>query len=299
VKLLVTGGAGFIGSHLVEAFLAGGHDVTVVDNLSTGRRENVPPHASFHHVDIRDARAVEEVVAAARPDLLCHHAAESDFARSTESPAREAEVNVVGSLNLLDACRRAGVRRVVFASSGAAGGEPEEAPLACAPRSPYGASKLAIECYLEVYRERFGMSSVALRYANVYGGRSDAGVVARFAASLAAGEPATIEGDGKQTRDFVFVGDVVAANVLALERELEGVFDVGTGIETSIGALYETIRELTGGPEPRFARGRAGEPRRSRLSPAKLEARTGWRPATPLAEGLAETIKYYKRCVTR
>src|SRR5438093_1256382 len=260
-KVLVTGGAGFIGSHVVDAYLAAGDDVTVLDDLSTGKREHVPPGARFVQADVRSP-AARELLATGDFTLLNHHAAQMDVRRSVADPLFDAEVNVLGFLNLLEGARLGGVQRVVFASSGGTVyGETARLPLVESapklPASPYGTAKLASEYYLATFSQLYGLETVALRYANVYGPRQnphgEAGVVAIFAHRVLAGEPLTVFGDGKQTRDMVFVEDVVRANLAASDAALPPVdgidaraFNVGTGVETSVNELAATLVALAG-----------------------------------------------------
>jgi UDP-glucose 4-epimerase len=304
MRILVTGGAGFIGSNIADAFVLRGHEVRVLDDLSTGRRENVPDQAALAQLDIRspDVRGLLE---AFRPDVLCHHAAQIDVRRSVADPGHDAEVNIVGTLRLLEHCRAVGTRRVLFASTGGAiYGEQDVFPAAedhaARPVSPYGVAKLSVEHYLHYYAVEHGFRSTCLRYANVYGPRQnphgEAGVVAIFANKLLAGENPVINGSGEQTRDFVFVGDVVQANVLALEKDLTGAYNVGTGVETSVNTLYDSIRRAvgSGGPAP-HAPGKPGEQLRSSLDSGALVRATGWKPATPLDTGIAATVEYFRR----
>lgn len=302
MRIVVTGAAGFIGSHVASAFVAAGHEVVGIDDLSTGRRANVPHGVTLHVVDIRDPAAAA-VISDARPDVLCHHAAQADVRRSVADPAADADVNVVGSLRLLEACRAAGCRRVLFASTGGAiYGEQDTFPAAedhaARPVSPYGCAKLAIEVYLTYYAVEHGFRAASLRYANVYGPRQnphgEAGVVAIFTERLLRGAPATIYGDGEQTRDFVHVDDVARANVLALAHDLVGPYNVGTGIETSINAIFSQLRALTGGAQATHAPGKPGEQRRSCLDASKLARATGWSPQVALADGLAQTVAHFR-----
>ena len=252
MKILVTGGAGFIGSNVSDAFVGEGHDVVVVDDLSGGKREQVPEAARFYQADVQDADALRQIFASEAPEILVHHAAQMDVRRSVADPSFDARVNVVGLLNLLEAGREKGLRRVLFASSGGAGyGEQDEFPAPethkIAPVSPYGVSKMASELYLSCYRAMYGLEYAAMRYANVYGPRQDphgeAGVVAIFTQRVLAGEPSTINGDGKQTRDYVFVGDIVRANVKLAVSDWSGSLNLGTGIETDVNQLYAGICE--------------------------------------------------------
>lgn len=310
MRILVTGGAGFIGSHTVDALLEGGaHDVAVVDDLSTGRRENVDGRACFYRVDLRDAAGVARVVGEERPEVVFHLAAQIDVRRSVQSPVLDAEINLLGLLNLLEAGRQNGLLRVVFASTGGAiYGEQEVLPSTEEdpphPVSPYGVAKLACEHYLFFYRAQYGIEYVALRYANVYGPRQDphgeAGVVAIFCARLLDGRPVTIFGDGRQTRDYVFVGDVVRANLAALKAPVWGAFNIGTGIETDVNALLAALAEAAG-VEPRceYAPARPGEQRRSVISPRRAALELGWEPRVEVGGGLAETYRFFKEQRTR
>ena len=302
MKVLLTGGAGFIGSHVADQLLARGHEVAVVDNLSTGKRENVSAGVLFYQLDIRSgcAQAFEEF----RPEALCHQAAQMDVRRSVEEPDFDADVNVLGTIRLLHNCVRYGIRRVAFASTGGAiYGEqrkfpaPEDHPQY--PVSPYGVSKLAGERYLRCYHAQYGLSYAALRYANVYGPRQDphgeAGVVAIFCGNLVAGRESTINGTGEQTRDYVYVDDVARANVLALgSKAPSGAYNIGTGIETSVNQLYETLRNLANRDlQPRHGPGKSGEQIRSSVNPAQANRLLGWRSEVDLASGLNKTLEYF------
>jgi UDP-glucose 4-epimerase len=304
MRILLTGGAGFIGSNVADAFLERGHEILVIDDLSTGTRENLPGLAKFLETSITasDCRAAFESF---RPEVLCHQAAQIDVRRSVADPAFDAEVNVVGTIRLLELCREFGTRRVLFASTGGAiYGEQDFFPATEAhptrPISPYGVAKLSVEHYLHYYAVEHGFRAACLRYANVYGPRQnphgEAGVVAIFTNRLLRSEAPTINGDGAQTRDYVFVGDVVRANVLALEKDLTGHYNVGTGVETSVNALYEVIRDAVGiDLEARRGPGKPGEQLRSCLDAAALEQATGFRPRTPLADGIKATVEYFRR----
>ncbi len=302
MRVLVTGGAGFIGSHVSEALLVRGHEVTVVDDLSSGKRGNVPEGADFHEADVRTGCA--EIFRSFRPDALCHLAAQMDVRRSVREPDFDADVNVLGTVRLLESCVAHGVGKVVFASTGGAVyGEQNEFPAPenhpQYPVSPYGVSKLAGERYLHYYRAQHGLPYAALRYANVYGPRQDphgeAGVVAIFSGNLAEGQPSTIFGTGEQTRDYVYVGDVARANVLALEGDApDGAYNIGTGIETSVTELYERMRRLSG-RDVAAERGPAkpGEQSRSSVDPTKAARELGWKPETDLASGLERTLRFF------
>jgi len=303
MKIIVTGGAGFIGSHVVDAYVAAGHDVIVVDDLSTGHRENLNPRARFHALDIQDPRTAE-LLRDERPDVLNHHAAQMDVRRSVADPLFDARVNVLGTIHLLEAARQAGVRRVVFVSSGGAVyGEQETFPAseshATNPLSPYGVSKRTGELYAFFYQAEYRLPFTALRYANVYGPRQDphgeAGVVAIFTGKMLRGEPVTVNGDGQQTRDYVFVGDVARANVLALEREVTGPVNIGTGVETDVNALARLLLEATGSrSEVRHGPAKAGEQRRSVVDARRASERLGWRPEVALRDGLRQTVAFFR-----
>lgn len=307
-RVLVTGGAGFIGSHIADAFLAAGDEVWIVDDLSSGKPENVPAAATFRQLDIAGEGLEAVFEEAGGFDLVSHHAAQIDVRRSVNDPAFDARVNGIGLLRLLECCRLHGTRRVLYVSSGGVVyGEPDRIPTPedypKLPLSPYGVTKLAGEFYLNYYRVVHGMEYVALRYSNVYGPRQDphgeAGVVAIFSTRLLRGEPLTIFGDGLQTRDYVFVGDVVAANLLAAELELDDApgldaraFNVGTGVATSVNTLADTLEAVAGGGGGRtHAPARPGELQNSTLDVSRLRAR-GWSPSHTLAEGLAETYRW-------
>jgi UDP-glucose 4-epimerase len=306
VRAVVTGGAGFIGSHLVDALLARGDDVVVVDNLSTGRRERIAEGARLVEADIRDADALGRAFASAEPDVCFHLAAQADVRRSVEEPAYDADVNVLGTIRVLEAARRHGTQVVFSSTGGAIYGECEEPAPETAPRlpiSPYGTSKLAGEEYLTMEGRLYGATHVSLRFGNVYGPRQDphgeAGVVAIFLGRLAAGEPFTIFGDGTQTRDYVYVGDVVAAT-LAAAGQAGGVFNVGTGRETSVLDLADACRRASGlDLEPGFAEARLGELARSVLDPALAERKLGFRAAVDLDAGIAATWEFISSEGTR
>ena len=302
MRILLTGGAGFIGSHVADRLLERGHEVAVVDDLSSGKRENVPGGARFYEKDVRGG--CKEVFEDFGPEALCHQAAQMDVRRSVREPDFDADVNVLGTVRLLQNCVGHGVRRVVFASTGGAVyGEQREFPAteehSQYPISPYGVSKLAGERYLHFYDVQHGVSYAALRYANVYGPRQDphgeAGVVAIFCGNLAANRPSTINGTGEQTRDYVYVGDVVRANVLALENEApNGAYNVGTGVETSVNELYDRMRRLSGVNLPPQRRPQLpGEQRRSCVDPSQASRALSWWPKVDLDMGLKETLRSF------
>lgn len=303
MKILVTGGAGFIGSHVVDAYVEQGHEVHVVDNLCTGLRENVNPRAVFHFMDIRDP-AITDFVADEGFEVLNHHAAQMDVRRSVDDPVYDAEVNAIGTLRLMEGARKGKVKKVIFASTGGAiYGEQDYFPAdelhPLRPVSPYGVTKLVGEKYLHYYQFVHGIPYVVLRYANVYGPRQnphgEAGVVAIFTERLLRGEQPIINGDGLQTRDFVFVGDVVRANLLALDYPRNDVFNIGTGIETDVNTIFRKLRELCGSDVPeRHGPAKPGEQRRSVLDYTHARKELGWEPQVSLDEGLRQTVQFFR-----
>ena len=309
MRIIVTGGAGFIGSHIVEAALAKGHEVWVIDDLSTGKRENVAQSAQLLELDIRDTARVLQAVADVKPDVISHQAAQTSVSISTREPIRDAEVNVLGGLNIANAAVAAGVARLIFASTGGAiygeipEGERADEAHAKVPLSPYGAGKLAFEGYLPYYAHAYGLQSTVLRYANVYGPRQDphgeAGVVAIFAQRLRDRQPLQINarerpGDDGCVRDYVYVKDVVAANLAAIEGKVErGVMNVGTGLPTTTRQLIEELQKELGTPaELRFAATRPGDLQRSVLDTRYCSSVIG--AHTSLADGLRETARWFK-----
>jgi UDP-glucose 4-epimerase len=304
MKILVTGGAGFIGSHIVDAYIANGHEVSVIDDLSSGERDNLNPKAVFHCRDILDP-AVGDIVARIAPDVLSLHAAQMDLRRSVDDPLFDARVNVLGVIHLLEAARRCRVNKVIFASSGGAVyGEQQRLPTRedhpTSPLSPYGVSKLAGELYLTYYSRTFGIPHIALRYGNVYGPRQrsdgEAGVVAIFIGRLLGGRPPTINGDGKQTRDYVYVEDVVAANLLALSCAYTGAVNIGTGRETDVATLFALVRDKIGCEiGARHGPAKKGEQTRSSLDIGRAREVLGWSPRFSLGEGLEKTLLYYRQ----
>ena len=303
MKIVVTGGAGFIASHIVDAYIQLGHEVYVIDDLSTGQRRNLNPSAKIYTVDIAGPEA-GKLIAEIKPDVLNHHAAQMDVRRSVADPTFDARINIIGFINLLEASKDAGVKRVIFSSSGGAVyGDREPIPASeeheTLPLSPYGVSKLTGELYLGYYHMAFGLPYVALRYANVYGPRQstlgEAGVVAIFIAQLLAGKSPVINGDGKQTRDYVFVGDVVRANVAALDTNYTGAVNIGTGRETDVVTICESLREGVGSPVKAIhGPAKLGEQRRSCLVTSLAQKVLGWSPQVGLKEGLEQTIAYYR-----
>ena len=307
MRALVTGGAGFIGSNLTDALLARGDEAIIVDDLSTGRRENIEQAlangATLIEADIRDRAAIEEIAGRERPEAMFHLAAQIDVRKSIADPAFDASINVGGTANVLEAARAAEVRRVVFSSTGGAiygEGDGQELPLGedapLAPEAPYGQSKFAGEGYLSLYERLYGLSSVPLRLGNVYGPRQDplgeAGVVAIFCGRLREGKQPTVFGDGKQTRDYIYVGDVVSAMLAAAEAETSGPINIGTGIETDVLELVSALGELGGSGDfaPEFAPPRTGEVQRISIDPTRAASELGWRAEMDLKEGLRVTL---------
>ncbi|HKY63571.1 MAG TPA: NAD-dependent epimerase/dehydratase family protein [bacterium] len=303
MRILITGGAGFIASHVQDAYLAAGHEVAVLDNLATGQKANLSPKSRFFELDIRDS-AIDRAFSEFQPEAISLHAAQMDVRRSVEDPVYDCQVNGLGMLNLLEASRRHGVKKAIFASTGGAiYGEQEYFPAderhPTQPASPYGITKLLGEKYLSFYQETYGLETVALRYANVYGPRQnphgEAGVVAIFATKLLKGEVPTINGDGLQTRDYVFVEDVVRANLLALKPGVKGIYNIGTGRETDVVQIFQGLAKEAGfDAAPKHGPAKAGEQKRSVISAAKIGQELGWKPQIPLAEGLKRTVEYFR-----
>src|SRR3954470_2726734 len=303
MKVLVTGGAGFIGSHVCDALLSRGHEVIALDNLSSGKRENLDPRMRLVELDIRSPESAA-LIERERPQALFHLAAQMDVRKSVEDPRYDAEANILGFLNLLEASRKHGVKKVVFSSTGGAiYGEQDVFPApeshATRPLSPYGVSKASGELYLGFYRAQYGLQSVALRYANVYGPRQnahgEAGVVAIFSQRLVSGEPCTIYGTGEQTRDFVYGPEVAEANALALERDVQGAINIGTGVETSVNEMYRGLAEAAGSREPaQHAPGKPGEQLRSCVDPSLAKKVLGWESRVTLREGLRRTLEHFR-----
>lgn len=307
MRIIVTGGAGFIGSHIVDALVEGGNHVAVVDNLSTGRAENLNPKAEFYRCDIRD-RELSDIMAKERPDAVIHEAAQVSVRHSVDDPVNDADINVLGTLALLQNCVRYGVGKLVFASSGGAiYGEQDLFPApeshAARPICPYGIAKRSIELYLNYYYIVHGLKYVALRYSNVYGPRQDpfgeAGVVAIFSEKMLKGDAPLINGDGEQTRDYVYVGDVVAANLAALGGSYTGALNVGTGTETSVNELFDILKRETGYSGDRVhGPAKAGEQLRSVIDASLIGRELGWRQQVPLDEGLRRTVDYFRKAMT-
>lgn len=303
MKVLVTGGAGFIGSHLVDRLVQEGHEVIIVDNLVTGKRRNINRAARFYKQDIQSWR-LERVFRNERPNVVMHLAAQMDVRKSVEDPMFDAQVNILGTLNVLQQAVKHGVRKVVFSSSGGAiYGEQEMYPApeshVTKPLSPYGLSKLCGEQYLSYYQRSSGLQVVSLRYANVYGPRQDpegeAGVVAIFIQKMLNNEQAVINGNGRQTRDFVFVEDVVEANLAVMGQETQGTYNVGTGVETSINDLFRILVQHTGSTcKEVHGPAKKGEQARSVIDNTRLRHELSWEPKGELSEGLKKTVEYFR-----
>ncbi|MBX7212879.1 MAG: GDP-mannose 4,6-dehydratase [Thermoflexales bacterium] len=300
--VLITGGAGFIGSHVADAFVAAGDRVLVFDDLSTGRRENVNPHAALAVGDVRDAEALAALARMTRPEVIVHLAARIDTRESVLQSREYAEVNVLGTLAVIEAARLVGTRKVVFASTAAVYGLPEVLPVRedapCQPLDPYGVTKLSGEFFLASAARNHGLAFCALRFANVFGPRQnrhgEAGVVAIFADRMARGLPTTIYGDGEQRRDFIYVGDIAGACLAAAARG-QGIYNIGTGVATSINALHRGLAERFGLPnQPVTAPARAGEARESALDATRARADLGWSPQVSFDEALTRTVAAFK-----
>lgn len=305
-RCLVTGGAGFIGSHIVDRLLAEGHTPIVLDNLSTGKRENLPGGVTLYEQDLLDS--LEPLFEKEKPGYVFHQAAQVSVSASVRIPEEDARVNVLGTVHLLEACRQYGVQRVMYASTAASYGASTDLPYREDGQtlgiSPYGVSKYMAERYLYYYRYQFGLSFAALRYANVYGPRQDphgeAGVVAIFSQKLLAGEPCSIFGDGGQTCDFVYVKDIAEANVMAMNADLDSeeypAFNASSAQRTSVNDLYAIINEQTGaGLAPIYQPPRPGDPYDSCLDNAKIQRAIGWRPRTDLRDGLRDTVDFFRK----
>ena len=305
MRILVTGGAGFIGSHVVDAYVAAGHDVAVVDNLSTGRSENVNPAAQLHRVDIREPASLEAAFASFKPEVVNHHAAQSEVPKSVADPAYDASVNLVGGLNVLKASLDHSVKKVIFSSTGGAlYGEPDIVPAGedhpVRPLSPYGTSKFCFEQYLGTFQRTFGLDYTVLRYANIYGPRQDfhaeeGRVVAIFAGRMLENKAVTIDGDGDQSRDMLHVGDVAVANIAALEKGSGGTFHVSTGVPVTVNDLFRKLALLTDYRlQARYGPARKGDVYRIALDNGLAGEVLGWEPAISLEEGLRSTVDYFR-----
>ncbi len=303
-KVLVTGGAGFIGSHVADRYIREGYSVVVLDNLSTGFKENVNPEAKFYLADITDREKMREILEAEKPDYVNHHAAQMDVRKSVDDPMFDARTNILGSMNLIMESLQSGVAKFVYVSTGGAVyGEPDSLPVdetyPVNPLSPYGVSKHTVEHYLYLCAHNAGFRYTVLRYANVYGPRQnphgEAGVVAIFTEKMLVGETPTIFGTGTQTRDYVYVEDVVEASVLSIEKGAGGIYNLGTGQETSVIGLFESLRGIVGfDGEPSFAPARTGEIERISLDAGKAARELGWKPGHTLKQGFQKTVTYYR-----
>lgn len=305
MRILVTGGAGFIGSHVVDAYILAGHEVGVLDNFSTGNEDNVNRLATVHRVDVRDRDAVDKAFASFRPELVNHHAAQSEVPKSVADPVYDAHVNILGGLNVLKASVDHGVRKVIFSSTGGAlYGEPDVVPSdedhPLRPLSPYGTSKLAFEQYLGTFRRTFGLDHTIFRYANIYGARQDlhaeeGRVVAIFAGRMLAGRRLTIDGTGEQSRDMLHVGDVATANLAALDKGSGGTFHISTGIPVTVNELFRKLALITEYRlDPDFGPPRQGDVYRIALDNSRARETLGWEPQISLEEGLTLTVDYFR-----
>ncbi len=305
MKILITGGAGFIGSHIADKYIELGHEVVIVDSLITGKKEYINKKAVFYQVDITDQKKINEIFQKEKPEILNHHAAQMSVRSSVEDPIFDAQVNIIGFLNLLEAGRKNGLKKIIFASSGGVvygdasilptpeDYEPKD------PLSPYGVTKLAGEKYLYFYWKNYDISYVALRYANVYGPRQnphgEAGVVAIFSQRLLKGDRPTINGTGKQTRDYIFVSDVVAANIEVLDNDYIGSLNIGTGMETDVNTIFAQLKALTkSNLKPIYGPPKMGEQQRSCLDIKSAKKNINWKPQVNLKQGLGFTVDYFQ-----
>jgi UDP-glucose 4-epimerase len=308
VKILVTGAAGFIASHVADAYLNAGHDVIVLDDLSRGTKRNVNPKANFYQCDIRDRDAVENIFISERPEVVNHHAAQMDVRRGVREPLLDAQVNILGSLNLIESAIAHGAKRFIYVSTAGAGyGEPKQMPVPedypINPITPYGISKHTVEHYLFTFQFLYGLRYVVLRYGNVYGPRQnsqgEAGVFAIFCEQMMAGVQPVIYGDGKKVRDYVYISDVVAANVAALERGTNEIFNIGGGLATPDLEIFERVRDLLGkAVQPRYLPRRPGEIDKICLDISKAAQMLGWVPKVSLADGARKTVRYFQETTT-
>lgn len=299
MRVLVTGGAGFIGSHLCDAFLARGDEVRVIDDLSHGRADRLPPGVEFYRDSVLDASRMAALVEEIRPELICHLAAQVDVRTSVACSGRDAEVNIVGTVNLIEAARTVGARLIFASTGGALYGEDAPVPspesTQPAPGSPYGVAKYCAEQYLGLYNRLYGTEHAVLRFANVYGPRQGASVVSVFCANGIEGKPLTIYGDGKQTRDYVYVDDCVAAFLAAADYGKAGTWNIGTGSEVNVLDLAELVARLTGWrSQPVFAPARMGEVSRSALVWERAAQDLGWRPTTSLSDGVQAVVRWFE-----
>ncbi len=306
MRILVTGGAGFIGSHIVDNYIAAGHEVAIVDNLlkgGGGKEANINPKAHVYLADITDEASLERIFNEAQPEIVNHQAAQASVAVSTSNPQLDASINVLGLLNVLSNCTRVGTRKIIFASSGATYGTPDHLPVneetPQRPESPYGITKMVAEHYLRYWKAAAGLSFTALRYGNVYGPRQDpngeAGVIAIFAKRFLAHQPVRIDWDGEQQKDYVYVGDVARANLLAIDRGDDDIFCIGTGKGTSVNELYHTLTSVIGySVEIIHAPKRPGDIYLTYFDCGKAQSLLGWEPAKSLEEGIRATVEFFK-----
>ena len=300
MRTLVTGGAGFIGSHIADALLAQGHSVAVVDDLSTGTQKNLDPRIRFYNADIRDQKTLASILAEVKPEVISHQAAKASVRESLEVPQLYADVNIIGSINLLEQARRVGVRKIIYAGTGGASygnvntlPVPETYPVN--PLDPYGASKHTVEHYLYLYHHNYGLHYTILRYPNVYGPRQnpfgEAGVIAIFTYRMLKGEVPTLYGKGDKERDFCYVGDVANANVLSLNQGDDQIYNIGSGVGTSINTIYEKLQKATGFEHPaNYAPDKPGEVYKIYLDASKAKRDLGWQPTISLDDGLKWTV---------
>jgi UDP-glucose 4-epimerase len=306
LKILVTGGAGFIGSNVVDAYVEAGYDVAILDNLTTGKKENLNPKAKFYYVDIRNKEKLSQIIKEFYPEIINHHAAQIDVRKSVEDPVFNAEVNEIGTLNLLNVAKDAKVSKIIFSSTGGAiygevaeeKGADENHPQE--PISPYAITKRAAEMYLHSYMVNYGIKYTVLRYSNVYGPRQDplgeAGVIAIFCGKMLKNEQPTIFGDGKQLRDYVFVKDVAEGNLLVLKKGDNQIFNIGTGVGTSVNELFAYLKEIFKfDKKANYATARTGELLRSVLNCEKIHKRLGWKASVDIKAGLRQTLEWYKQ----
>jgi UDP-glucose 4-epimerase len=306
MKILITGGAGFIASHIVDRCISKGWEVVVVDNLVSGKKENVNPKAKFYDVDITDFQKLEQIFEKEKPHIVNHHAAQIDVRKSVANPQYDAKINIIGSLNLLELCVKYKIEKFIFASSGGTiygeckNKKPPKEDSLPNPLSPYGCAKLSVEYYMNYYNKVYGLKAVSLRYGNVYGPRQDpfgeAGVVAIFTNRMLEDKEVYIFGDGKQMRDFVYVSDVVEANVKCMLKDFEfEIYNVGTQKATSVNELFKILSKLTGyKKQPIYQPARKGELFKSYLSIYKIKKQLSWKPKVSLEEGLKKTLDYFK-----
>lgn len=304
MKILITGGVGFIGSHVADTCIEAGHSVVIVDDLSTGKIGNVNEKAVFIQMDVRD-ETIDQLFDYHKFDVVIHHAAQMDVRKSVEDPSFDASVNILGTINLLENCKNFGVKKFIFASTGGAiYGEQDYFPAdeqhPVRPLSPYGIAKLAVEKYLYYYKEVYGLQYISLRYANVYGPRQnphgEAGVVAIFSSKMLLDQQPIINGDGKQTRDYTYVADVVRANMLALDYDKSDIFNVGTGIETDVNTIFNWIKKFSGSNcNNKYGDAKKGEQQRSVLDYSHIQRSLGWKPTISLQKGLEMTVDYFRK----